>query len=120
MRVAPAIELSSAARAELEKLMRRRTTSLRVAERCRIVMLASEGLQDKQIGELIHVAPRMAALWRSRFIELGVDDVFDPLAKPWQVWQGLEDNFSSLNIIFVQIKMLLAVEPNANLGTAHG
>jgi transposase len=73
MRVAPAIELSSAARAELEKLMRRRTTSLRVAERCRIVLLASEGLQDKQIGELIHVAPRMAALWRSRFIELGVD-----------------------------------------------
>src|SRR5580704_136717 len=73
MRVAPAIELSSAARAELEKFMRRRTTSLRVAERCRIVLLASEGLQDKQIGELIHVAPRMAALWRSRFIELGVD-----------------------------------------------
>ena len=73
MRVAPAVELSSAARAELEKLMRRRTTPLRVAERCRIVLLAAEGLQDKQIAERMQVAPRMAALWRSRFIQLGVD-----------------------------------------------
>jgi len=73
MRVAPAIELSSAARTELDKLMRRRTTPLRVAERCRIVLLAAEGLQDKQIAERMHVAPRMAALWRCRFIELGVD-----------------------------------------------
>lgn len=73
MRVAPAIELSSSARTELEKLMRRRTTPLRVAERCRIVLLAAEGLQDKQIAERMHVVPRMAALWRGRFIELGVD-----------------------------------------------
>jgi transposase len=73
MRVAPAIELSSAALSELDKLMRRRTTPLRVAERCRIVLLAAEGLQDKQIAERMHVAPRMAALWRLRFIELGVD-----------------------------------------------
>ena len=73
MRVAPAVELSSAGRAELEKLMRRRTTPLRVAERCRIVLLAAEGLQDKQIAERMQVAPRMAALWRSRFIQLGVD-----------------------------------------------
>jgi transposase len=73
VRVAPAIELSSAARTELDKLMRRRTLPLRVAERCRIVLLAAEGLQDKQIAERMHVAPRMAALWRCRFIELGVD-----------------------------------------------
>jgi len=72
MRVAAAIELSSAERIELEKAMRRRTTPVRVAERCRIVLLASEGFQNKQIAERMHAAPRMAALWRSRFIELGV------------------------------------------------
>ena len=67
MRIAPAIDLDSAARTELETLVRRRTTPVRVAERCRIVLLAAQGLQDKQIAERIHVAPRMAALWRSRF-----------------------------------------------------
>jgi transposase len=75
MRVAPAIDLSSAARTELEKIMRRRTTPLRVTERCRIVLLAAEGLQDKQIAERMHVAPRMASLWRDRYIELGVDSL---------------------------------------------
>jgi len=72
MRVAPAIELSSAVRMQLERLIRRRTTAQRVAERCRIVLLAAEGLQDKQIAERMDVAPRMAALWRGRFLELGV------------------------------------------------
>lgn len=75
MRVAPAIDLSSAARTELEKIMRRRTTPLRVSERCRIVLLAAEGLQDKQIAERMRVAPRMASLWRGRYIELGVDSL---------------------------------------------
>jgi transposase len=77
MRVAPVIELGSSARAELEKLTRRRTTPLRVAERCRIVLVAAEGLQDKQIAERMHVAPRMAALWRGRFLELGVEGLLE-------------------------------------------
>jgi transposase len=73
MRVAPAIELNAAVRAELEKLMRRRTTPQRVVERCRIVLLAAKGLRDKQIAERMQVAPRMAALWRRRFLQLGVE-----------------------------------------------
>lgn len=73
MRVAAAIELSSAARTELAKLVRRRTTPVRVAERCRIVLLAAQGLEHKQIAEQMQVAPRLAALWRGRFLELGVE-----------------------------------------------
>jgi len=73
MRVAPAIELNAAVRAELEKLMRRRTTPQRVVERCRIVLLAAQGLQNKEIAERMQVAPRMAALWRRRFLQLGVE-----------------------------------------------
>jgi transposase len=72
MRVAEQIELSSEARKELEKLVRRRTTPVRVVERCRIVLLASEGLQNNQIAEHVDVAPRMVALWRGRFLEQGV------------------------------------------------
>lgn len=73
MRVAPAVRLSSEARGELQKLLRRRTTPLRVVERCRIVLLAAEGLENKQISAQLHVAPRMAALWRGRFLALGVE-----------------------------------------------
>lgn len=71
MRVAPAIQLSAAMQAKLEKLMRRRTTPQRVAERCRIVLLAAQGLQNKEIAERVQAAPRMAALWRRRFLQLG-------------------------------------------------
>ncbi len=62
MRVARAIELSAAARTELERLMRRRTTPQRVAQRCRIVLLAAQGLRDKLVAEQMQVAPRMGTL----------------------------------------------------------
>ena len=82
MRVAQAIHLSSAARAELHKLLRRRTTPVRVAERCRIVLLAAEGLQDKQIAERISVAPLMASRWRSRFLSQGVAGLVKDAPRP--------------------------------------
>jgi hypothetical protein len=53
MRVAPAIELTSVARLQLEKLSRRRTTPVRVEQRSRIVLLAADGMQDKQIAQRI-------------------------------------------------------------------
>jgi transposase len=82
MRVAPAIELNSAARLELEKLSRRRTAAVRVAQRSRIVLLAAEGMQNKEIAERVGVAPRMVALWRSRFIELGVEGLLKDAPRP--------------------------------------
>lgn len=82
MRVAPAIELSSQARSELHKLMRRRTTPVRVAERCRIVLLAATGLENKQIAERMQVAPRMAALWRGRFLAQGVAGLMRDAPRP--------------------------------------
>jgi transposase len=72
MRVAPAIHLDPEAEAELHKLIRRRTTSVRVVEQCRIVLLAAAGLQDKQIAERLSVAPTMAARWRCRLLAEGV------------------------------------------------
>ena len=82
MRVAPAIELSSEARLELEKLSRRRTTPVRVVQRSRIVLLAADGMQNKQIAEQLGVAPRMAALWRSRFLEHGIEGLLQDAPRP--------------------------------------
>ncbi len=82
MRVAPAIHLSTEARAELQSLVRRRTTPVRVVERCRIVLLAAEGLQDKQIAERLSGTPRMASRWRDRFLAHGVAGLVKDAPRP--------------------------------------
>ena len=82
MRVAPAILLSSEARAELQKLVRRRTTPVRVAERCSIVLRAADGLQDKQIAARMSVTPLMASRWRSRFLAQGVAGLVKDAPRP--------------------------------------
>jgi transposase len=82
MRVAPAIRLDPEAEAELHKLIRRRTTPVRVVERCRIVLLAAAGLQDKQIAERLSVAPAMAARWRCRFLAQGVTGLLQDAPRP--------------------------------------
>jgi transposase len=73
MRVAQPIVLSEDVRRKLEQQSRGRSTPARVVLRSRIVLLAAEGLQNKQIAETLNVAPRMVALWRGRFIEHGID-----------------------------------------------
>src|ERR1039458_1640589 len=82
MRVAPSIELSSATRLALEKLSRRRTTAVRVALRSRIVLLAADGMGNKEIAQRLAVAPRMASLWRGRFIELGIEGLMKDAPRP--------------------------------------
>jgi transposase len=82
MRVAPAIHLSTEARSQLHTLVRRRTTPVRVAERCRIILLAADGLQDKQIAERMQVAPLMASRWRSRFLSQGVPGLVKDAPRP--------------------------------------
>jgi len=82
MRIAPAIVLSSEARLALEKLSRRRTTPVRVMQRSRIVPLAADRMQNKLIAQRLGVAPRMAALWRSRFIQQGVAALMKDAPRP--------------------------------------
>jgi len=82
MRVAPAIQLSSEARTELQSLVRRRTTPVRVVERCRIVLLAANGLQNKQIADRMSVTPLMASRWRGRFLTQGVAGLLKDAPRP--------------------------------------
>src|ERR1700691_3911028 len=46
---------------------------MRVALRSRIVLLAAEGKQHERISEELKISPRMAALWRERFLLRGVE-----------------------------------------------
>lgn len=72
MRVAPAITLTEAQRSELETLAAGRRTEVRVSERARIILLASEGKQNKQIATLLGLDRVTAALWRGRYARWGV------------------------------------------------
>ncbi len=53
MRQATPIVLTDEQREELERLSRGRRVSVRLAQRASIVLLAADGLENKQIGELL-------------------------------------------------------------------
>jgi transposase len=55
---------------------------VRIVQRSRIVLLAGDGLQNKQIAERMEIAPRMVALCRSRFLTLGVDGLLRDASRP--------------------------------------
>jgi transposase len=82
MRVAQPVILSEEVRRKLEQQSRGRSTQSRVVLRSRIVLLAAEGMQNKQIAVALKVAPRMAALWRGRFIELGIEGLLQDAPRP--------------------------------------
>jgi len=72
MRTAPPVELNSEQRTALERLARQRSAPARVVERARIVLLAAEGLENKQIARRMGVTPEKAARWRDRFLAGGI------------------------------------------------
>src|ERR1035441_3636828 len=82
MRVAQPIVLNEETRRKLEQQSRGRSTQARVVLRSRIVLLAAEGFQNKQIAVTLNVAPRMAALWRGRVIEQGMEGLLKDAPRP--------------------------------------
>ena len=67
MRVALEIVLTDAERAELTKLVRSKRTSVRLAQRARIVLLAAQGLQNQVIAEQLGVGRIQVSRWRERY-----------------------------------------------------
>jgi transposase len=72
VRIAPAIELSQEEEAELIRLARSKLSSVRLAERARIVLLAAQGLQNLQIAQELGIDRITAGRWRQRYIESGL------------------------------------------------
>src|ERR1035441_191085 len=82
MRVAQPIVLNEDVRRNLEQQARGRSTAARVVMRSKIVLLVSDGLQNKQIAATLKVAPRMVTLWRGRFLELGIEGLLKDAPRP--------------------------------------
>lgn len=82
MRVAPAISLTEAQYAELTRYVRGRKVPRRLGQRARIVLLAAEGRQNKEIGQILATTPAAAARWRLRFLENGVMGIATDAPRP--------------------------------------
>ena len=75
VRVAPVVELSEEQKAELTRLVRSRRTSVRLSQRARIVLLAAQGLQNKDIAEHLGVGRVQVSRWRERYVEFGLEGI---------------------------------------------
>jgi len=72
MRVAASVDLSQEEEAELIRVSRSKLSSVRLAERARIVLLAAQGLQNQQIAEELGIHRLTAGRWRERYLESGL------------------------------------------------
>ena len=66
---APALQLSTEHERELNELVRAHSTPQKLAERARIILLASAGLGVEEIGRQLGIWRKTASLWRRRWRE---------------------------------------------------
>ncbi|WP_236466573.1 MULTISPECIES: IS630 family transposase [Pseudomonas] len=72
MRVAVEIVLTKEERDELQAVVRSRLTSVRLALRTQIVLMASEGRQNQDIATQLGIGRVQVSRWRERYIESGL------------------------------------------------
>src|SRR5580698_10339451 len=71
------IALTEIERRELESLASRRKTAQGLAQRARIVLLAAEGAENKDISLRMGAAPNTVGKWRRRFAEHRLGGLYD-------------------------------------------
>ena len=69
--------LTAQERVDLESRARSYTTPYFRVIRAKIVLLAAEGLQNKDIAEHLHIPPRIVSKWRKRYFEDRLDGLDD-------------------------------------------
>ena len=82
MRVAKPVQLSADDDRRLRILSKRKRVEARVQMRARIVLMADEGMTDKDIAQKLDIDRRVAARWRARFLTAGVDGLLHDASRP--------------------------------------
>lgn len=82
MRRATPIVLMDSEREQLERLSRGRRVSVRLAQRASIVLHAADGLENKQIGDLLGVTRQTAGRWRDRYAASGLKGIEKDAPRP--------------------------------------
>lgn len=76
-RQARPVMLSPADQTELQRWVNAHQTPQQVAQRCRIILAAAEGEQDRTIAEDLGINSKTVSLWRGRFRNEGVDCLWE-------------------------------------------
>src|SRR3974390_1123687 len=73
----PPLKLRRGDRAILETWTRSGTVEARVAKRARIVLLAADGVSNRDIGALVDLHYNQVGLWRQRYDQFGLAGLDD-------------------------------------------
>ena len=71
------VDVCAEDRQELERIVRASSSEVRIVERARIVLAASEGLTTAQIAERVGCAERTVKKWRPRYVHHGIEGLRD-------------------------------------------
>jgi transposase len=74
------VTIKESDRQELERWVSAHRTPQQVAQRCRIILEAAKGQQDKDIAQSMEMNPKTVALWRQRFFKEGPDCLWEVAA----------------------------------------
>ena len=72
MRTASVIELTDEQRRQLQRWVRSNTVSVRLARRAKVVLLAAQGMDNREIARELDIGRIQVGRWRERFAEGGV------------------------------------------------
>lgn len=82
MKRATPIVLTDEQREELERLSRGRRVTVRLVQRASIVLLAAQGLENKQIGQRLGITRQTAGRWRDRYAAHGLPGIEKDAPRP--------------------------------------
>ena len=82
MRIAPPIELSVKERAKLEIIRRARSSAVRAKERAAIVLLAADGLENREIARRLKEDKMKVGRWRRRYAKGGLEAILKDKSRP--------------------------------------
>ena len=74
------VTIKESDRQELERWVSAHRTPQQVAQRCRIILAAAKGQQDKDIAQSMEINPKTVALWRQRFFKEGAECLWEVAA----------------------------------------
>src|SRR4030042_5926172 len=76
------VTVSESDRQELERWVSAHRTPQQVAQRCRIILAAAKGQQDKGIAKRMEINFKTVTLWRQRFCSEGPDCLLEAESGP--------------------------------------
>jgi transposase len=85
MRVAPLIQLTKVEHNKLQRLSKARSSSIRLRERSAMILLAAEGLENREIARRLKQDPGKVGRWRQRYAQLRLEGILKDKTRPGRI-----------------------------------